>query len=116
MKKITLTGEEAQLIFSALDNGDPQRGLSLTEIRSLLPVMDKLEAQAERLPLVSGQGERFVFKDGTMLLLKESEFTTMINKLETSGGWASALVGRKVIRLIDRLKETPTEPDAPAEK
>ena len=110
MKKVTLTGEEANLVFTALDNGDPQRGLSLNEIRTLVPLMDKLEAQAEKQPLPGGQGERLIFRD-VILVLKESEFTTLKSKLEGSGGWLTATTGRKIIKLIDRLKETPTEPD-----
>ena len=106
MKRIKLTGEEANLVFNALDNGDPQRGLGLQDIRTLIPIMDKLEAQAKRT-VVPG-GERLEFPAELELSLKESEFTTVVSKLEASTGWTNVTTGRKVVRLVDRIKETPS--------
>lgn len=109
MRNVKMTGEEAQLVFSALDAGDPQKGVSLHEIRVVLPLMDKLELQATKSPIPGG--ERLVFNDQVEVSLKESEFNTLTAKLEGSAGWASASIGRKVVRLLDRLKETTKEPD-----
>jgi hypothetical protein len=99
------------LVFTSLDHGDPQRGVSLNEVRTVLPIMDKFEEQSTKTAVPGG--ERVVFNEQLTLSLKESEFNTLTSKLEGSAGWASASVVRKVIRLLDRLKETTKEPDAP---
>jgi len=109
MRKVKLTGEEANLVFSALENGDPQRGLSLADVRTVMPVLEKLEAQATRQAIPGG--EKLIFNPQLELVLKESEFQTLKSKLEGSSGWANATVGRKVVKLLERLAETPNEPD-----
>ena len=109
MRKVKLTGEEANLVFASLENGDPQRGLSLADVRTVMPILEKLEAQADRQAIPGG--EKLVFHDNTELVLKESEFTTLKAKLEGSTGWANASVGRRVVKIIDRLTETPADPD-----
>jgi hypothetical protein len=106
MRKIMLTSEQAQICFSALDNPEPQKGLSVQEIRATLPLMDKLEANAERIPVQGG--ERIIFKDQE-LKMKEAEYQLLLTKLETSSGWASMSVGRRVLMLVDALKELPVE-------
>lgn len=116
MRRIKLSGEEANLVFNALDSGDPQRGLGLSDIRSLIPILDKLEAKAKKTPVPGG--ERFEFPCELEISLKESEFTLVQTKLESSTGWANVSVGRKVVALVDRIKETPShaEPDTAEKK
>lgn len=107
MRQFHVTAEEATLIFTALNNGDPQRGLSIVEIRAVLPILDALENTAKKQMLPDGSGESLIFVD-TELTLKDSEHQLLIQKLEASGGWKSADVGRKVIRLNNRIKELPS--------
>ena len=113
MRKIKMTGEEASLVFNALEAGDPQRGLGLADIRNLMPILDKLEKGAKKVQVPGG--ERLEFLPTVELSLKESEFTLVMSKLESSTGWTTVTVGRKVVALVDCIKETPLTPD-PEEK
>lgn len=104
MRTISLTADEANLVYLTLDQAPPQRGLSVSDIRKVLPLMDKLEAPAKHIPVPGGERLEFVDME---LQLKESEYQLVLSKFEESAGWSNANIGRRVIRLIDRLKEIP---------
>ena len=114
MRKVTMTGDEASLVFNALEAGDPQRGLGLADIRNLMPILDKLEKGAKKIPVPGG--ERIEFAPTVEVALKESEFNLVISKLDSSTGWISVTVGRKVVALVDRIKETVSTPDSEEKK
>jgi hypothetical protein len=108
MRKITLTPTESKIMFDALDQGSPQQGLTVSEIRKALPVLDKIEESAEKrvVNTQNGPNEVLDFKE-TILELKESEYSYCLQKVENSSGWVSATFGRHIIKLIDKLKESP---------
>lgn len=106
MRNVLLTAEEATLVFTALNQGNPQTGLSIPEIRAVLPILDALEARAQKHIMPNNTGETLLFVD-TPLQLKEAEYSLLLQKLENSSGWKSADVGRRVIKLTERLKEIP---------
>ena len=117
MRKVSMTPDDAQVLYTTLNAGDPQSGLSLSAIRTILPIMDALEKHGERVSVPNG--EVMDWKNPFVLELKESEYNLCTSKLEASNGWRSATAGRLVIKLIDKFKETPiTEDvsDAPATK
>lgn len=107
MRTINLTATETKLIHGVMNVGDPQRGLSLSEIRTLIPLMDKIEATVTRKQVE--QGEMLEFKDMT-LEATESEYEMINKKLESSSGWMNVEVGRIVLKLIDKLKDIPSAP------
>lgn len=103
MRKIKLEALEANLIYAVLNQGDPQHGYSIAELRKVIPILDKLEARATRNN--TAEGETLTFSD-MELELKESEYSLIKQTLETSSGW-TAVQGRKVLALIEKLEETP---------
>ena len=112
MRTLTLNPIEANILFTCLNHGDPQRGLAMQDIRSAIPILDKVEEHVTRIP--TDQGERLEFSDMT-IKLKESEHTFVVGKLESSGGWMSVTQGRQVIALQEKIKELPSVED-PADK
>lgn len=116
MKRIKLSGDEVKILHDCLNQGDPQRGMGLSEIRELMPLVDKLEAPAEKKNITTPQGQREMlnFKD-MELVLKESEFTTCTQKMDGATGLMTVDYGRKIVELLDRMKEIASEPD-PEEK
>ena len=108
MRRMNLTANEIKLIHTVLNSGDQQRGLSLPEIRTLLPLVDKLEVNAKRRQLPDGEMLEFV---DASFVFKESEYNTILTKMEASSGWVSVDFGRKVIALVDKLKEVVSDGD-----
>jgi len=108
MRRMNLTAVECKLIHTVLNSGDPQKGLSLSEVRTSIPILDKLEAPA--IKKQTPEGESIEFVDASFKF-KESEYNTIISKLENSSGWASVAFGRMVVKLIDTLKEVPLLPE-----
>jgi len=112
MRTIKLNGDEVKSLYDALNQGDPQRGMTITEIRDIMPIMDKLEVNAKKTNMPTPNGVRQVLQfQETDLGLKESEYTLAVDKLEGSSGWVSVEIGRGVVKLIDKLKEVPSTPD-----
>ena len=108
MRKINLNAIEASILHAAVNTGDPQRGVTLAEVRELSPLLDMLEVGS------TGEGIDRIFRP-VELALKESQYTTIKNKLGASVGWRSVEHGRLVMKLEDRLKELPII-DEPADK
>ena len=109
MRKINLNAMEASLTHAALNMGDPQRGLSMQEIRDMVPLLDMIEAQS------SGQGMQRVFKS-IELTLKESQWEQVKNKIAHSSGWISVESGRVIMKLEDKIKESPYIPEPVEER
>ena len=116
MRTTKLTGDEVKVLYDTLNQGDPQRGLSISEVRELMPIIDRLEAPATKRQITTPQGRQEIIEfKATTLVLKESEFTICLNKLDSTAGILSVEYGRKVVNLHDKLKEIPTVAD-PEEK
>ena len=112
MRTMKLNGDEVKAMYDALNQGDPQRGLTVSEIREVMPIMDKLEETAKKSKIPTPQGPREVLTfQETVLKLKESEYDILNRRLENSGGWVTVEIGRRVVNLIDKLKEVASVPD-----
>ena len=102
MRRLKITFEESRLLFSAMDAGDPEKGLSMSDIRYRAPLMDKLEG------LTNANAD-----DRTMeLILEETEFYTIMGCLELSKGWANYTVGKQALRLLEKIIKLPFEEGA----
>jgi hypothetical protein len=106
MRKLTLTKDEAGILHTAINQGDPQRGLTLREIRDAIPILDRLELHAKQVRGIH------VFEKDVELELKESEYIFVRDKLDNSGSWISVSAGRTVVALADRFAELPALPDS----
>jgi hypothetical protein len=119
MKMVKLTEEQVKVLHDALNMGDPQRGLTISDIRAAMPLIDKLEKPAKKEKAFNRQVgavvETLYFVPLT-LELKQSEYEFCLSKLEASSGWMSVEVGRKVVQLIDYIKEIPSVEDTAEEK
>lgn len=114
MRNMKLTEEQVKVLHDALNQGDSMRGLTIKEIREAMPILDMLEkpAKKERTRMPNGVMNEVLFFVSMELSLKQSEYDFCLNKLEASSGWMSVDFGRKVVGLIDYLKEIPAIEDA----
>lgn len=108
MRKVTLTGREIRALYDSLNMGDPQRGLNMSDIRTRLPLFEKIESRSNKKVIQTQQGPQEIleFKDSD-LILKESEYSLCINVLENSGGWLTMEAGIIPLKLAIKLKEVP---------
>lgn len=110
MREVNLNASETNIVFTVLNQGDPQRGLTVQEIRTVMPLLDEIEKSIiNRKP--GPDGAEFVNFGPAKLKLKESDYNFILQKLENSGGWSNAAQGRVVVALIDRFKEISPLPD-----
>ena len=107
-RKITMTGDELKVLHDSVNQGEPQKGLNIKEIRELIPIVDKLEINAEKKQIFNqGQPIQMLTFKETTIELKESEYNICVSKLENSSGWVNVDYGRRVVALLDRIKEIP---------
>lgn len=97
-RKVCLKANEASLLYSLLNDGGIQ-GMSMKEVRTMLPVMDKIGSFAEKK--IVNDKEILNFKDGETVL-KESELDLVIKKIDGVQGIMNMEIGRKVIALVAR--------------
>ena len=113
MRKINLSAEEANIIFTVLNRpSNPQMGLTMQEIRKAMPILDKIEDKAEKEivkhPDGSVAGERLAFHP-VELEVEEDDFEMLKSRIDTSAGWESVQQGRQADALFIRLRDIPSE-------
>jgi len=111
MRKAKLTKEEAGIIYSVLNNpANPQAGLSIKEVRTISPILDKMEENGT--PEVTKDGSELIRFNDMEIDLKESEYSLIKDRLTNSSGWANAVIVRRtVIPLCEKLEELEKLPD-----
>jgi hypothetical protein len=109
MRKINLNAVEASIVHAVLNMSDPQRGLTMQEVRDAIPLLDMVEANCTQ-----ENGQR-IFKP-VDLVLKESQFEMLKNKFSKSCGWLSVEHGRAVVKLEDKIKDIPFTEEAKEDK
>jgi len=112
MKKVKLTKDEVKNLYDTLNQGNPQRGLTMQDVRERSPIMDKLEENATKsiVDTPQGPGESITFSD-TELILKESEHAICMSCLDSSAGLATVTYGRLLMKLYEKVKEAETIPN-----
>ena len=105
MRKIQITQVEGSAIYNVLNQpSNPQAGLSVAEVRKINPILDKIE---KHLTEKEEDGKSFVsFDHAFELILKESEYILLKDRLINFNGWANAAFVRKVVSpLVEKFEE-----------
>lgn len=105
MKKIEeWNNEMIALLYSVLQGGLGGRGYNMEQLRTITPVMEKLE----ELGKDSGEGVLWGKNTTYSFDLKESEYDLVKKVVEGSIGWSAGKKGRIILKLVDLVKELPT--------
>lgn len=104
MRRVNLVKNEMSLLYSILNIGGGEKGLTLKEVNDLKPLMEKVCKNAEFF--MQNENEMVRFNDSE-LVMKESEWSMIKRKIEGMSGIANYEIGKKISDLLEKFKELP---------